>query len=157
MTEPDLNTLLEENISLVYSIARSRFPSHAADPDLLQCGMIGLWEAAERWNGVTPFPAFARPCIYHNMIDYLRRAKPAEEPLKEQEAPSDEDARISEMDLSARICRALPQGRERELLLALADGMSKRALADRLGLTGWELTRKARAAWNKVRKKGGPE
>ncbi len=157
MTEKDLNALLEENRPLVYAVARSRFPSRADDPDLLQCGMIGLWEAVEKRDSVRHFQAFARTCIYHNMLDHIRRTAS----LRETAVPDIPEGTVTgpgleDAELRACIINTLPPGEGRSILLGLSAGEPKRALADRLNLSSVQLTRKARAAWEKVQKKGDP-
>jgi RNA polymerase sigma factor (sigma-70 family) len=157
MTEAELNALLEENRDLVYAVARARFPSRADDPDLLQCGMIGLWEAVQKWDGIRSFTPFARTCIYHNMLDHVRRTDRAVEFLVSEipdiAAPPFD---LSGAELRAGILRALPPGTDRAVLLALSAGEPKRALAERMGLTVRQLTRKAAAAWGKLQREGGP-
>lgn len=57
---------------LVYSTARRLCPEYARDGDLLQCGMIGLWKAAEVWDEERPFSPLARRCIENEMLRHLR-------------------------------------------------------------------------------------
>lgn len=39
---------------LVYATARRLCPGLCRDEDLLQCGLIGLWRAAEQWDRERP-------------------------------------------------------------------------------------------------------
>lgn len=57
---------------LVASTARRVCPRLSRDEDLLQCGMIGLWRAAEVWDGVRPFSPLAKRCIQNEMLRHLR-------------------------------------------------------------------------------------
>lgn len=67
-----VETLMEKYKPLVYATARRLCPALARDEDLLQCGMIGLWRAAEQWDGQRPFSPLARLCIKHEMLMHLR-------------------------------------------------------------------------------------
>lgn len=146
----DVDALVESNLDLVREIARRHFGARAGDDDLIQMGNIGLWEAAQRWDGSGSFRAYARICIYHNMIDYTRRpARPAGEwPM------TDEDGEeyiyyddLAVMELCDDIGRAWPQGSaEHKVLVMLAVGYDKAAVAGRMGMTVRQVTRTAKRA-----------
>lgn len=70
--EDMVEALIRRYRPLVYATARRLCPSLAKDEDLLQCGMIGLWRAAEAWDGARPFSPLARTCIEHEMDRHLR-------------------------------------------------------------------------------------
>lgn len=59
----NIDGIVERNAHLVKRVAWSVSASAAHDEDALQCGLIGLWEAAKRWDGKRPFEPLARRCI----------------------------------------------------------------------------------------------
>ena len=147
--------LVESNVGLVRKVARGRFPAYIGDDDLLQSGMIGLWEAAQKWNGKTAFQPFARTCIYHNMLDYVRglgaKRNDTEELPETLEDKSGGWDRLENAEMLERIGRAWPAGsREHEILSNLAVGADKRAVAARLGLKTYQVTRIAKRAVKRV-------
>lgn len=146
--------LVEQYIELVGRVARRRFASRLPDDDLLQAGRIGLWEAAKKWNGKTPFEPFARTCIYHNMLDYVRAAgaKGGTEELPENmEAGPNGWEQMGDADMLERIGRAWPVGsREHVILSNLARGIDKRTVAARMGLKTYQVTRIAKRAVKRV-------
>lgn len=156
MTPEQVEQLIEAHRALVDEQAR-RFGALAHDPDLLQCGMIGLWRAAEHWDGVRPFPALARTCIRNAMLSHLRtlqRWGPTPDPAARPE-PEDptagEDQRLDRLDLTARIRAAFPGSSvEGYVLLALSHGVSKCAVAAALGMDTYQVTKLARKAWKKI-------
>lgn len=64
--------LIQSYKPLVYATARRLCPRLARDGDLLQCGMIGLWKAAEHWDQERPFSPLARRCVENEMLRHLR-------------------------------------------------------------------------------------
>jgi RNA polymerase sigma factor (sigma-70 family) len=68
----EIERLIRTHYDLVKMTARRCFPRHFGDEDMLQCGLIGLWEAARRWNGRGDFLPLARRCGLNNMKDYVR-------------------------------------------------------------------------------------
>lgn len=42
--------LIIENQKLVYFIVRKYYPTYIFDEDIVQCGMVGLCKAAEKWD-----------------------------------------------------------------------------------------------------------
>lgn len=153
MTSPDhLDALLERHRPLVDAVARRRFPACASDPDLLQCGMIGLWKATEKWDGQRPFIPFAKACIHNAMVDHLRAQAPLEPDFDDAlpSPPPPPDHSAEDRELSRRIAAAWPPGPERTALLSIASGTPKRRLAREMGLTGAQLTRLLKRAWKKL-------
>ena len=72
MDRKTVEALINKHVGLVEWVASRHFSTYKEDQDLFQCGLIGLWEAAETWTGKGKFPAYARVCINHNMLDYIR-------------------------------------------------------------------------------------
>lgn len=146
----NVDLLVEQNMDLVQQIACKRFAARLPDDDLIQQGNIGLWEAAQRWDGSGDFRAYARVCIYHNMIDYTRKpSRPVGEwPM------TDEDGEevmyyddLATMELCSDIDRVWPQGsQENEVLSWLAIGLDKRSVAERMGLDVRRVARIAKRA-----------
>lgn len=66
---------IEENINLVYFIINKYYKSYSKDEDIIQCGMLGLCKAAERWEPTkSKFSTFAGSCI-RNEIKYELQAR----------------------------------------------------------------------------------
>lgn len=152
----EIDFLIEQHQSLVPRVAARSFPSLSRDPDLLQCGLIGLWRAAQTWDGERPFPPYARRCILNAMRNYTRdknritihELPAAAPPLSRGDL---EECAAARLDLGDRIRRAWPpNSRERYILTALAAGASKRAVAAALGVDTYTVTRTARRAAEKL-------
>ena len=156
MDGQQIDEMLHEHMGLVEKVARHHFTLRADDEDLLQCGRIGLWEAAKTWTGKSPFERYAVACIKHNKLAYLRSTKkngPTMEP-PEQEPDPDEEAeekQLGQIDLSAKIERLPPNSREKFILTALSNGVSKSAIAIALNLDRHTVTRIAKRAWEKIK------
>ena len=41
---------IEQNINLVYVVIREYYPMFISDEDIIQCGMLGLCKAADKWK-----------------------------------------------------------------------------------------------------------
>ena len=152
----DVNELLSRYEGLVreaaYRLGREN------DDDALQCGRVGLWEAAMVWDGVRPFEPLARRCIRNNIIDYVRRPAPQEDELPD-DLPSEplEEAESRE-ELLARVRAAFPRrSRERKILVALIRGGDKRSIAVKLGVSERTVVRTARKAVERLKRERGKE
>jgi RNA polymerase sigma factor (sigma-70 family) len=138
--------LILENLYLVNSVAR-KFGELANDDDVIQCGRIGLWQAAEKWDGKREFKSFAKVCIRHAIIDHLRGIQRWESPIDTFDEVGVED----EWDIVGAIRNTFKTGsREREILLGLLKGISKQDLADRFGISRRTVTAIARKAWEEL-------
>jgi len=90
--------------NLVRSKVKSYFLVGAEREDLLQVGMIGLWQAIVdyRHDKATSFPAFAKVCIHRHIITAIKAAtRQKQVPLNTSlslEVPSDDDS--SEWNMS---------------------------------------------------------
>jgi len=153
-TPQAVEALLLAHLQLVPSTARRHFPALREDEDLLQTGRIALWRAAQRWDGLRPFPAYARVCIYHAMLDHLRAeqgAHQALEPLRDDLPAPSWEGTVLDGELRDRIRAAWPAGsRERTILLALSASTPKTDIARHLHLSPRQLGRLAKKAWYKV-------
>lgn len=79
MTKLEQNNLVEQNLELVKKIAyryHARAPKHVIFADIYSDGLIGLVEAAKRFDPSkkVPFPAFATIRIKGAILDAARRA-----------------------------------------------------------------------------------
>lgn len=153
----EAEALFTAHLHLVPLTARRHFPLRRGDPELLQAGRIGLWQGAQRWDGVRPFPPYAQACIRNAMTDYLRREGRAQRPIPlspDPQAPTME-RELADRALYRRIRTAWPAGsRQRRVLLALAEDRPKAPLARALGLSSKQLTTLARRAWQQLPPEG---
>jgi len=84
--------------NLVRSKVKSYFLVGAEREDLLQVGMIGLWQAIVdyRHDKATSFPAFAKVCIHRHIITAIKAAtRQKQTPLNQSlslEIPADDDS-----------------------------------------------------------------
>jgi RNA polymerase sporulation-specific sigma factor len=89
--------LLYKYRSLVRARVKSYFLVGAEREDLLQIGMIGLWQAVVEYRPgkASSFPAFAKVCIHRNIISAINTATRQKQlPLNNSlsfEVPSEED------------------------------------------------------------------
>lgn len=61
---------------LVYWVVSKEFPSLTQDEDIIQTGMIGLCQAADRWDeNIGTFAGFAYSCIRNVILKELRERK----------------------------------------------------------------------------------
>lgn len=149
----EVEALFAANLHLVPLAARRHFPARRGDGELLQAGRIGLWQAARRWDGVRPFPPYARVCIRNAMADHLRREGAVQRPIPLPQAPPDStmERELADRALYRRIRTAWPAGsRQRRVLLALAQSCPKAPLARSMGLSAKQLTTLARRAWQQL-------
>ncbi len=153
----DIDTLIENNISLVRKVANKHFAARLPDDDLVQCGLIGLWEAATKWTGKGDFKTFARTCIYHNMLDYARglnakKRAPCEELTGNEEAAEDDYSQMEYEDLCSEFSRVLLDNTlEYIILTQLALKGEIQPVADFLGIDGSEVRKVAKRAYRAVK------
>jgi RNA polymerase sporulation-specific sigma factor len=118
--------------NLVRSKVKSYFLVGAEREDLLQVGMIGLWQAIldYRHDKATSFPAFAKVCIHRHIITAIKAAtRQKQVPLNTSlslEVPSDDDA--SEWNMSD----VLQTGDETDPLEMMLRGEDNRRLSSLL-------------------------
>ena len=152
----DIDALIESNQGIVGNIARKHFSSRLPDDDLMQCGLIGLWEAAQKWSGNDDFTPFARVCIYHNMLDYVRglsakKRTPCEE-LGEADEPTEDDySGLDAAELCREFARVLMEDTlEYVVLSQIALNGDIRAVADILSMDVSEERKVAKRAYRAV-------
>ena len=158
----DVDRLIAENQNLVRDTARRFLQTSAHNQDMLQCGLIGLWKAATKWKENGEFKHYARRSILNNMKKlYQRRkaAKNAETKSKKAEEAAEavdyEDDTIDHIDLVRRINSAWPpNSRERYVLIALSNGVSKQAIAVALGIEKQTVQKIAVRAYARIKEDG---
>lgn len=68
----DKKNFIEENLGLVYLIIREYYPAFISDEDIVQCGMVGLCKAANKWEKRGKFSSFARKIILDEIRTELK-------------------------------------------------------------------------------------
>ena len=131
--------------NLVRSKVKSYFLVGAERDDLLQVGMIGLWQAIVdyRHDKATSFPAFAKVCIHRHIITAIKAAtRQKQVPLNSSlslEVPADDDSSEwnmadvlhtgDEADPEGQIVRSEDSQRLRGLLFQMLSEFEWRVLA----------------------------
>jgi len=155
----EVERLIAENQRLVRLTAQRYHPTRIHDQDLLQSGLIGLWEAATQWQEQGTFQPYARRCILNNMRDYLRTGKRSIQEVNQrqpEEAEDCEDDTIDHIDLIRRIEKAWPENsRERLVLIALSNGQSKLQIAVALGVQTQTVQKIAKRAYARIGEEDG--
>lgn len=69
--------LIEDNMGLVYHLVSKEYPTYLHDEDIIQCGMLGLCKAAEKWDeSRSKFSTFAMFCIRSEIqMEFRRRLR----------------------------------------------------------------------------------
>ena len=69
--------LIEDNMNLVYFCVSNYYPTYIHDEDIIQCGMVGLCKAAEKWDeSKSTFSTFAIACIQNEIrYEFRKRSK----------------------------------------------------------------------------------
>jgi RNA polymerase sporulation-specific sigma factor len=69
--------LIEDNMGLVYMLVNREYPTYIHDEDVIQCGMLGLCIAAEKWDeSKSAFSTYAVICIRSAIqFEFRKRAK----------------------------------------------------------------------------------
>lgn len=159
MTEEEQSAMIQKYRHLIASCARSVHSDAEEDDDAMQCGMIGLWEACQRWDGVHAFVPFAIKCIRCNIIDYYR-SKREEDPLDEN-TPYEEQPpnRQEDVERIMQAARKVLKKRSREMavLKSLLAGKKKEAIAKRLCISKRTVHRISVRAWMLVKEELGRE
>ena len=65
--------LVEDNMKLVYHLVNRYYPTHIADEDIIQTGMMGLCKAADTWDeSKSEFSTYACHCILNEIRKEFR-------------------------------------------------------------------------------------
>ena len=66
--------LIEDNLKLVHHVIHKYYPANVGDEDIVQCGMLGLCNAADKWDeSKSKFSTFACSCIKNEIRHEFRR------------------------------------------------------------------------------------
>lgn len=69
----DIQKFIEENTNLVHFLINKYYPYFSADEDIIQCGMLGLCKAAEKWDSSkSKFSTYATKWILSEIKRELR-------------------------------------------------------------------------------------
>lgn len=72
----NVQKLIEDNINLVYFVIHKHYPTFRQDEDIVQCGMVGLCQAANAWDEAKgTFANFAINCINNEIIREFTKRK----------------------------------------------------------------------------------
>ena len=139
--------LIEDNMGLVYHLVSKEYPTYLQDEDIIQCGMLGLCKAAEKWDeSKSKFSTFALICIRSEIqMEFRKRAKhqgifSLDYELENEEGGTstfgdtivgDED--VSYVDIGIDLTRL--KEKERKIAELLLSGTSQLDVAKQLGVS----------------------
>lgn len=164
MNETARQQLIEDNMKLVYYLINMYYPTFVGDEDLVQCGMVGLCKAADKWDDSrSTFSTFASQVILNEIkIEFRRRAKePSKVSLSTVVHNGDEkltleSAIIGDEDVNWVDVKGLRDclvGREVEVFDLLQSGLSQTEIGRKLGVSRQrvgECIRKIKIRWRKL-------
>ena len=136
--------LIEDNMNLVYALISREYPTYLHDEDIVQCGMLGLCRAADKWDeNKGKFSAFAWHCIRNEIIRELnKRAKHKGVLSLDYETVTDGvrgslgDTIVGEEDVVyIDDCENQLTPLQRKIVALLKKGMSGKDIAKQLGCT----------------------
>lgn len=155
--------LIEDNMNLVYSLISKEYPTYLQDEDIVQCGMVGLCKAADKWDdSKSKFSTFAFICIRNEIRMELRRRQKHNGVLSldyevdgnDGERTAFGDCIVGDEDVHY-IDTELPTltARERQVFELFQTGLTQTEVAKKLGLSKqrvWKVRRKIRTLteWN---------
>lgn len=74
MTKTEINRLIEDNIKLVWFVMNKYYRLFVGDEDLVQGGMLGLVQAANKWDkNKSEFSTYAVPAIRNGILRELMK------------------------------------------------------------------------------------
>lgn len=145
-TEPE--RLFEENTRLAHSVLWKNYPAFAADEDLHQEALLGLWRACLTYDPKkSQFPTYAYTCIL-NQVRMAMRHQAKQPPTVSLETPVSEQGGLTLEDMLEELVPSLDDGfiglknflqelspRDQLLVRCRLEGLSQKQTAERLGLT----------------------
>lgn len=152
--------LIEDNMMLVYDLVHREYPTYIHDEDIIQCGMLGLCKAAEKWDETkSKFSTFAIICIRSEIqMEFRKRAKHQGILSLDYEVDNGEggtcafgDYLVGEEDVSyvdIGINLNCLTDREKEVAELLTSGMNQVDAAKKLGVSKpyiWKVKRKIKS------------
>ena len=133
-------------MNLVYALISREYPTYLHDEDIVQCGMLGLCQAADKWDeNKAKFSDFAWYCVRHEIIkEFKRRAKHQQVLSLDYETYTDDgrgslgdtivgDEDVAYVDLEIKSCRI--NETERKIYELLLEGLQPREVAKKLNLS----------------------
>lgn len=163
----NVQQLVENNINLVYFVINKHYPTFRQDEDIIQCGKLGLCQAANTWDDEKgAFSTYATRCIINEIIDEFNKRKKHTGTLSldyetnESEGETkrfgdiivgDEDVDCVGMTYKWVYEKLTPF--EKQILKMLSTGMSKEEIASQLGVNKVAVLkriRKIKKLWRKT-------
>lgn len=154
--------LIEDNMNLVYFTIHKFYPKMIADEDIIQCGMLGLCNAANTWDeSRSNFTTFACRCIGYEINNEIKRRKRHSNTLSldycvaNVDGEPDSFGNLIAGDKEIDYFDVQPfydglQEKDKEVFALLQNGCSNRELARQLGVsvqTAHAYTRRLRTLW----------
>ena len=147
--------LIEDNMKLVYSLISREYPTYIQDEDIIQCGMLGLCQAAEKFDESVgnKFSAFAWFCIRHEIIRELKRRSKYQGVLSlDYEYSGENGVKVPFGDMIAGDedvmyiddCEEQLTPQQKQILELLKKGLDSKEVAEILGTTTANVTRTRR-------------
>lgn len=157
--------LIEDNMDLVYFIIRKYYPKYIDDEDIIQCGMVGLCIAAEKWDEEKgAFSTYASTNIRYAIWNEFRRYRNKHsgvlsldyEYYDEDEPKTFKDTIVGEdgvdiVDYQALYDKLTPT--EKKIFDYTLDGLSNVDIGKKIGLSRQRVShylRKIRIKWKIV-------
>lgn len=157
--------LIEDNIKLVYHLVNRHYPTFIGDEDIIQCGMLGLCKAADKWDeNKSAFTTYAGKCILNEINNEFRYRKKNSGVLSLEYPVTDSDGDTGEfgdfivgeedvayVDKDAFYEQLTP--RQMEILNLWLRGLSIDEIVDVLDCTKqavWKTIRKVKTVWGLV-------
>ena len=138
--------LIEDNINLVYALVSREYPAHLYDEDIIQCGMLGLCKAANKWDETKgSFSNLAWISIRNEICrEFKKRAKHQGVLSLDYEMVTDGargclqdilvgDEDVAFVDVEVKSCRL--NDTERKIYAYLVDGLSPMEITKKMGLS----------------------
>ena len=148
MKRTELEQLFEESTRLAYSVLWKNYPEFAADEDLNQEALLGLWRACLTYDPKkAQFPTYAYACIL-NQVRMAMRHQAKQPPTVSLETSISEQDGVTLEDTLEELDPSLDDGfidlksflrelspRDQLLVQCRLEGLSQKQTAERLGLT----------------------
>lgn len=139
--------LVEDNMNLVYFTISKYYPTYIHDEDIIQTGMVGLCQAAKRWDeSKSTFSTFAVKCICNEInMEFRQRNKHKDVLSLDYEVDNDDGDKVPLIDLIVgeedigyvdldSFIDKLSES-QKQIYNLRRQGMSVMEIADRLGVS----------------------
>lgn len=141
------NQLIEDNINLVYSVISKHYPGFIKDEDIVQCGMMGLVKAANKWDeSKSSFSTYAFTSILNEIrMEFRKRCRQPktlsldyEYSSKDGDSTTLADVLVGDLDVdyvdTVPVCNKL-KPKELMVFKLLKEGNSGSDIARMIGMT----------------------